>query len=254
MNKNILQKILAHPDKDEIIAKLVLDISAKDINEWLSSKYSNVAEKKFIIGEKSIKVFKDTYLDVYSLIQEDIVKTRQAVATSTEDRLELSVRNNSTYRNKMMELAGKEIDVRQMIARLCIAIETRVAQVFDAIQEDPNNINTKIDRLMIDYTEVLGNILEKYYKFTEGPADAHFVRNNITMQFMDRHILVIQEAIRDVLSEMDLASSMLFMERFSEKMSKLKAPDRETMPNTDVKLAEAKLLNETINKKLNETI
>lgn len=252
MNKNALRKILDHPDKDEIIAKLVLDISPKDINEWLVSKYTNVSEYKYVIAEKSIKTFKDNYLDVYSLIQEDIVKTKQAVATSTEEQLVLSVKDSPAYRKMMIGLAGKEIDIRQMIANLCVAIETRVSQVFDEIQENPRDINTKVDRLLIDYTEVLGNILEKYYKFTESHTDAQFIQNNVTLQFMDQHILVFQEAIREVLSEMDLESSMLFMERLYEKLAKLKAPEKEVVPNTEIRLAEAKLLNETINKKLNE--
>jgi hypothetical protein len=59
------------------------------------------------------------------------------------------------------------IDIRRIVKNLCIAVETRLSQVFDEIQEDPRNINTKIDRLLIEYAEVLGNILEKYYKFTE---------------------------------------------------------------------------------------
>lgn len=252
MNKNALKKILEHPDKDEIIAKLVLDISPKDIHEWLASKYTNVSESKFVIAEKSVKTFKDNYLDVYSLIQEDITKTKQAVATSTEDQLELAVKNSSAYRSKMLELAGKEIDVRKMIAQLCVAIETRFGQVFDEVQEDPRNINTKIDRVLIEYAEVLGGILEKYYKFTEGPTEAQFVQNNMTIQFMDQHILVFQEAIRETLSELDLESSMLFMERLYDKLAKLKAPEQEVIPNTEVRLAEAKILNETINKKLNE--
>ena len=251
MNKNALKKVLEHPDRDEIIAKLVLDVSPKDINEWLVSKYTNVSETKFVIAEKSIKTFKDNYLDVYSLIQEDMAKTKQAVATSTENQLELAVRNNSTYRSKMLELAGKEIDVRQMVAQLCVAIETRVAQVFDEIQENPRDINTKVDRLLIDYAEVLGNILEKYYKFTESPSEIS-IQNNVTLQFIDQHILVLQEAVREVLSEMDLESSMLFIERIQIKMAKLKAPEKEVIPNTEIRLAEAKLLNETINKKLNE--
>lgn len=252
MNKNSLKKILEHPDKDEIIAKLVLDVSPKDINEWLAGKYTNVSEAKFVIAEKSIKTFKDSYLDIYSLIQEDMLKTKQAVAASTEEQLELSVRNNPTYRSKMLELAGKEIDIRQIAARLCVAIETRLAQVFDEIQEDPRNINTKVDRLLIDYAEVFGNILEKYYKFTEAPTEAQFIQNNVTLQFMDQHILVLQEAIREVLAEIDLESSMLLIERIQTKMAKLKLPEKDIVPNTDIRLAEAKLLNETINKRLNE--
>ena len=248
MNKNALKKILDHPDKDEIIAKLILDVAPKDINEWLDNKYTNVSEKQFVIAEKSIKTFKDNYLDVYNMIQEDIVKTKQALATNTEASLELAVRENSTYKSKMLELAGKEIDVRQMVAHLCIAVETRLGQVFDEIQEDPRNINSRIDRVLIEYGELLGGLLEKYYKFTESPADLT-IQHNVTLQVVDQHISVFHDVIREVLSQLDLESSMLFMELFNEKMSKLKPPTPDTIPNTDIKLAEAKLLNETINKK-----
>lgn len=251
MNKNALKKILDHPDKDEIIAKLILDIPAKDIHDWLASKYTSVSEAKFVIAEKSVKTFKDNYLDVYNMIQEDIQKTKQAVSSNTVDDLELSVRSNPTYRSRMLELAGKEIDVRQMVARLCVAIEMRVGQVFDEIQENPRDINTRIDRMLKEYGELLGTLLEKYYKFTESPADLT-VQHNVTLQVVDQHISVFHDAIREVLSEMDLESSMLFMERFQDKMAKLKPMTPESIPNTDIRLAEAKLLNETINKKLNE--
>ena len=250
MNKNALQKILNHPDKDEIISKLVIGISSKDIHEWLASKYTNVSESKFVIAEKSIKSFQDNYLDIYNMIQQDMINSKQAIATSTEEQLQLSVKNNSTYKSKMLELAGKEIDVRHIISNLCIAIETRLAQVFDEIQEDPRNINTRVDRLLIEYADTLGNILEKYYKFTELPTD-HVVQHNVTLQVVDQHISVFHDVIREVLSQMDLETSLYFMEVFNQKMEKLKAPDKNVM-NTDMKLAEAKLLNETINKKINE--
>ncbi len=251
MKKNDLKKILEHPDREEIIGKLVLDYSAKDIHDWLAVQYNNVNDKKFVISEKSITIFKDNYLDVYSMIREDMVNTKQALATSTEQQLELAVQNSSAYKSKMLELAGKELDVRSMVAHLCVAVETRLGQVFDEIQEDPRNINTKIDRVLIDYAEMLGGLLEKYYKFTEGSADL-VIQHNVTLQAVDQHISVFHDVIREILSHLDLESSMLFMELFNEKMSQLKMPVPEAVLNTDMKLAEAKILNETINKKLNE--
>lgn len=251
MNKNALKKILDHPDKDEIISKLVIDIPTKDIYDWLKSKYTNVSEAKFVIAEKSIKSFKENYLDIYSMIQEDLSKTRSAITTSTEDNLQLSIKNLPAYKNIMLQTVNEELDIRKIIKGLCIAIETRLSQVFDEIQEDPRNINTRVDRLLIDYAEVLGNILEKYYKFTESPAD-QIVQHNVTLQVVDQHISVFHDVIREVLSQMDLETSLYFMEVFNEKMAKLKAPDKETGTNSEMRLAEAKLLNETINKKINE--
>src|ERR1700723_102043 len=250
MNKTSLKKILDHPDKDEIISKLVLGISPKDIHDGLASRYTNISEAKFVISEKSIKSFQDNYLDVYNMIQKDMVKTKQALVHNTEQDLQLSVQNNTTYKTRMLQLANTEIDVRKMVANLCLNIELRVGQIFDTIQEDPRSINTKIDRVLIDYTEALGNILEKYYMFTENPADT-VIQHNVTLQVVDQHISVFHDVIKEVLSQMDLETSLYFMEVFNEKMAKLKAPSQDAPMNTDMKMAEAKLLNETINHKLN---
>lgn len=251
MKQNALKKILEHPDKDEIISKLVIGIPAKDINEWLAAKYTNVSEAKFVIAEKSIKSFQDNYLDIYNTIQQDLAKTKVAVATSTEEELELSVNNLPAYKSIMLKTASEELDIRKIIKNLCIAIETRLSQVFDEIQEDPRNINTRVDRLLIDYAETLGNILEKYYKFTEAPVDT-VVQHNVTLQVVDQHISVFHDVIREVLSQMDVETSLYFVEKFNEAFAKLRQPAEKEVIGTDVRLAEAKLLNETINKKLNE--
>lgn len=251
MNKTALKKILEHPDKDEFISKLVMGFSPKDVHDWLDSKYTNVSESKFVVSESSIKAFQANYLDVYNIIQEDLAKTRVAVTNSTEDQLELAVNNSAAYKDLMVKTANEEYDIRLTVKRLCVAIETRLGQVFDEIQEDPRNINTKIDRIFIEYAETLGSILEKYYKFTETPAD-QVVQHNVTLQVVDQHITVFHDVIKEVLSQMDLETSLYFMEVFNDKMAKLKPPSEKVNAPTEVRLAEAKLLSENISKKLSE--
>ena len=252
MNKNALKKILEHPDKDEIITQLILGISSKDMHEWLEAKYTNVNEVKFIIPEKTIKIFQDNYLDLYSYIQQDIMKAKETLASNTEEDITLSLQNNITYANRIKELAKDQIDVRRMVSQMCLAIEIRFGQIFDEIQRDPNNINTRTERLFTEYAEKLGKLLETYYKFTEGPTEAQFIQNNVTLQVVDQHILILQEGIREVLSQVDLESSMKFMDLIREKFANLQLSDKNNVSNTDIRLAEAKLLSETINKKLND--
>lgn len=250
MSKIAAKKLLDHPDRDEIISKLVIGISPKDIHEWLEAKYTNVNENKFVIAEKSIKSFQENYLDIYNIIQEDLSKTKIAVNNNTEEQLNLAVKNNSEYKNIMIQTATHQLDVRKMISQLCVAIETRLSQVFDEIQQDPRNINTRIDRLLIEYADTLGNILEKYYKFTEAPTD-QVIQHNVTLQVVDQHISVFHDVIKEVLAQMDLETSMYFIEIFNQKMSKLK-PTEKQAPNIDAQLAEVKLLSETINQRINE--
>ena len=66
----------------------------------------------------------------------------------------------------MIELAGKEVDIKSMITNMIVAIESRAAQVFDTIQEDPRNMRT--DRILIEWFDTLGNILEKYHNVSQS--------------------------------------------------------------------------------------
>lgn len=247
--KNSAVRILEHPDKEEIISKLILVGEPSDISEWLKAKYTNPGESKFHLSEKILKSFQENYLDLYVAIKEDIIKTKE-MQISPEQELELSVKNNKTYKEKMLELAGKEVDIKSMITNMIVAIETRAAQVFDSIQEDPRNMRT--DRVLIEWFDLLGGTLEKYHKLVNGAPD-QIIQHNVTLQVVDQHINVFYDVIKEVLSQMDIETSLYFMEVFNEKISKLKAPSDKDFANPELRLAEAKIINESINNKLNET-
>jgi len=248
MSKAIVKKILEHPDKDEIIGKLLIGIESKDIVEWLESKYDAVNNKKFIIGESSLKKFQSEYLDIYSLIQEDLAKSKQALANGTDEQLALSLQNNQAYKAIMVQAANSELDIRKMLQASAVAIETRLGQIYDIIMQDPTSINTRVDRVLIEYIKVFSDLLDKYHKIIEAPQPMS-IENNFNIQ-VSEHIMVFYDIIKEILTKLDTQASLYFMDRFQSAMSKIKAPDKEIAP-TEVRLAEAKLLSETINQKLN---
>lgn len=250
MSKSANLKVINHPDRDEIIAKLVMGFSPNDIHEWLAGKYTNVSESKFVITEKNLKSFQENYLDIYNLIQEDLAKTKSALARSEED-VQLAVQNSPAYKDIMIKSANEELDIRIVVNRLATALETRFAQVFDEIQADPRNINTKVDRLLIDYAEAFGNVLEKCHKFTTTPQD-QVVQHNVTLQVMDQHTTVFYNSIRAILEKMNLENSLQFLELYNNEIAKAKLPTAEPATSPEFRLAEAKLLSETINQKINE--
>lgn len=247
MRQPAYQKILQHPDRDEIISKLAIGISVSDIHEWLKAKYSAVSEKQLVISEKAIKAFQDNYLDFYQTVQNDIFNTK-APLVHQNDELALAVQSNKNYQELITKAANQELDFRKLVVQVGMALETRLAQIYDEIQSDPRNINTKIDRLFLDYVEQMKGILEACHKFNE-PTVNTVVQHNMTIQVVDQHIAVFHDVIRKVLSQMDLESSLLFMEIFNEEFSKLKMPIP-NQPTAEMKVAEAKLINEEISKKL----
>src|SRR5574338_1219236 len=252
MNKPVYKKILDHPDREEIISKLVIGVSPTDIHDWLKAKYTNVSESKFVLSEKMVKSFKDNYLDFYNELQQDKAKVAVAVANNTQDQLDLVVKSNPTYKDALVKIAKNEWNIDERMMMMAVNVETRMAQVFDEMMEDPRNINTKVDRLFAEYADILGNLLDKYHKWKEKPAADQVIQHNVTLQVVDQHIAVFHEVIKEILYSMDLEASQYFLEVFNEKMSKLKPPNPEMGPSQDVKMAEVKLLNETINKKIND--
>jgi hypothetical protein len=138
-----------------------------------------------------------------------------------------------------------------MITLLCVNIEERLAQLFDMVQQDPTNVNSRLERIVLEYMDKLGLTLERYYKLTQEPQN-NIIQQNITLQMVDQHIVVFHDVIKKVLSEMDVTASVIFLEKFSEEMSKLKKPNDQVLASTESRLAEAKILNETISKKLQE--
>mgnify|MGYP003348694343 CR=1 FL=1 len=214
------------------------------IKENLDKIMNGDWDKNFNNKEEIEMIKKTSFL--YNHIKIDLIKTQQS-NLSLSAQAELSVKDNKAYKDKMLQLAENELDIKKMLSNMIIAIETRAAQVFDEIQEDPRNM--RMDRVLIEWFDTLGSTLEKYHKLVIGAPD-QVIQHNVNIQTVDKYSDVFVEAIKETLSEMDLEYSLKFMELYNEKINKLKFNSENK--NTESRLAEAKIINETITSKLNE--
>ena len=112
-------------------------------------------------------------------------------------------------------------------------------------------MNTRVDRVLIEYTNVFANVLDKAYRIINEAPD-QIIQHNISVQHIDSHIQVFHSAIKSTLARMDLQSSLLFVEYFNEELSKLKDPSLAPTIPVENRLAEVKILSETINQKVNQ--
>jgi hypothetical protein len=249
MKDALLKKILGHPDEDEIISKLVLGDSPHSVHEWLKSKYAPVSQTQFIVTEANLKKFESDYLDLYQHLKKDMI----LVKANAQREIELSIKKNPSYKEQVRKLVNNELDLRETICNLVVAVETRVGVVFDKIQENfiNNGLNTREERLFMDYARVLGEVLEKYHKFTEV-KDSTTINNTVTFQVMDQHVAIIQDVIKEILEEMDVEMSLKFMEKFNERFGRLRPPSQEPFQSVESRAIEGKLLTDNMSKKLDE--
>jgi len=246
MKDKVLLKLLESPDLDEITSKLLMGATTKDIHEWLKIKYPSPGDSAFVLSEKMLKAFQEKYLDIYSTIKEDLYKTKSESEQLSKE-LELSVKGNKTYKQALAELATNELDIKKMIVGMVCQIELRIGQVFDQIQENPDNL--KGDRVLMEWFDRLANSLEKYHKLVIEPPQQNSVVNNYNFNMVDETASVFYEAIKEVLNEMDVEVSLLFTEKLTEKLNKLKEKTKTQAP-VEARIEEAKLLTEKMSEKI----
>lgn len=247
MGKKIAEIIIQHPDKDELIAKLLANVPPSEITEWLGAKYTLAAEKKFVISTRAITAFQKDYLDFYNIVREDIAKTKSNL--TAEQELQQEIQGSPKYHKVLEKYVNNEIDIKLIVRRCVAAVEMRVEQMYDLIQEDPRNI--KMDRTLVEWFQTLTTILEKYDTILNGSPDQINIQNNINIQVVDQHINVVYNVIKEILSRLDYDTSLLFIDLFNEEMKKLKPLENTVLPQ-DERLSEAKILSEVVSTKLQD--
>jgi hypothetical protein len=245
MSKALAKKILEHPDKDEIVSKLVAGSTSAEVSEWLKGKYVNPGETRFALSADALNKFSDGYLDFYLQIRDDVIKTKEN--KPIERQLRDSIKNNKSYKERLNEIVGTEVDIKKTIRQLIVMIEARAEQVFDEIQNDPSEFRG--DNILINWFNTLLAALEKGNKLLNDAPD-QVIQHNVTVQVVDQHVNVFYEAIKETLETLDYESSLKFMEMFNQKMLLVKATEEVRPATADVRLAEAKLLSEKFTNKM----
>jgi hypothetical protein len=233
--------LLNHPDRDEIISKLVTGSSPKEISQWLKLKYPGKDQVHLRLAQKLLKEFSTSpYLtDYYGQFKQDL--STVAAGGKIHKGLSESIVDNRTYQERLIEIADKEIDWTKMIEGLITVCLQRVEQVFDIMQEDPRKF--KGDNYLLRYLSDITSAVERLKKLSLLP-EGGLLQHNITAQAVEEQTAFLQEVIRDVLAEIDPDTAMLFLEKFHQRLSILKPPTPVTQEEKikEMQVLEAKIV------------
>lgn len=233
--------ILSHPDKDDIISKLMTGVDPKDINQWLKIKYTDKSQKHLHISIKLLQDFsKSQYTNFFTQFTDDLAAVKE---DKLDRRVSESLLNNKTYRERLIEYADKKLDIEEVYINAVHIMTDRIIQVFDKIQENPGN--TKTDYALIKWFEVLQNAVEKYDKHKNVAPD-QVIQHNYTIQYIDQTNAIFAEVFRETLAEIDPEAALRLQDKFAEKLKKLKAPMEDKQASVDTQLEEAKVLKQFI--------
>lgn len=234
--------ILLHPNSEDIASKLITGMSPKDISQWLRLKYPDKEQKHLHISAKLLEEYANAHIgNLLEVIQKDVATLKSEPSPQMDKAISASLLSNKTYRERLMQLADQEVDIKHMIKDLVLMIRDRIEQVFDKIQENPSNVG-KNDYVLVKYFETLSNAIEKFDKIHNNAPD-QIIQHNVTIQTADKYRVVFQEAIRKTLAYMDSEASIFFIETLSKEMQKLEMPI-DLQPTPESRMAEARMLSE----------
>lgn len=229
-----------HPLSKEIIAKLLSGSSPKDVSQWLKIKYTDKDQKHLRLSQKILKEFNDSqYTNYYEQFQEDLASLTSS--NKNDKELSYTLTNIKPYRERMEELADKQLNSLTTIEKNMGIILTRFEQMYDMIQNDPTN--AKFDNTFIKYMNLIKDGMETIERMKLNSVD-NLAQHNFTVQAMQDNINVIQDAVRETLAEMDTNLSSIFMDKLYNKLNNLQ-PVQQMTPEQrleEAKRFEAKVL------------
>lgn len=213
-----IDKLLNHPEKDKIIGKLFAGETPRDVAQYLKLKFHGKDEQHLRLSAAYLKDLVEKYFGHYKLLDQIIADEKSGKLNT---KLAESLVNNKVWQERMQENLDQEIDLKKRIQQMITLIEARAEQVFDKLQENPAMLKGGGDYILLKYFDLLINALEKADKIINERPDK-LIQADITINMVEQHSAVFQEAIRELLLELDPEISARFMDLLTLKLTRLR--------------------------------
>ena len=208
-------KVLKHPNKSEIIEKLVSGISTREVESWLKEKYPN--KRSYHISYMTLQKFRKEELDIKGEVLDDIKHKRQEIVLKQEkeetDRL---INKSKSYRDKIEEIANTELDITRKLLELDSIVETRIEYYYNVLQ---NGGSFKDDKMFLEYINTMRSLMQDWKKYIEGFTDQRIENNNINITIVNQQVNILKSAILETLEGIDPSYTTLFLDNLSNKLN-----------------------------------
>ena len=160
-------KVLRHPEKEEIISKLLQGESVKQVSAWLKKKHPKTS--RLHITYMTLQKFRKEYLNLEGEALEQIKDARKNFASDSKaiEKRALIMGSNA-YQEKLAEILDDEIDVTRKMLEMEKIISSRIEYYFNALN---NGSGLREERVFIELLTQQRELLRDWKKYVEGFAD-----------------------------------------------------------------------------------
>lgn len=206
-------KVLRHPEKEEIISKLLQGESLKQVEAWLKKKHPRT--KRLHITYATLQKFRQNYLNLEGEALSQIKEARQQYAKNSKAlEKKAMVMASNAYQEKLAEILEDEIDVTRKMLEMEKIISSRIEYYFNALN---SGAGLREERVFIELLTQQRELLRDWKKYVENHAD-QTIEHNVNINVVNEQLTVLKGIVFEVLKEMNPAMIPVFVEKLNSKM------------------------------------
>lgn len=212
-------KILFHPDKEEIVKWLTEGISVREVEKRLANRYCKKNQHHKRVSVSTIQSFKTTHLNLKGKVLEDIKEhTRLAQRLVQIHSKQDKVEKLTAYQEAIQKAAENELNTTEQLLKVFTLIEIRLQGLFNMASES-EFFNRDLEKSLQGYIDQMMKAFEQHKKYIEGHKET--TETSININIMTDQVSVMRDAIRDTLQEVEPELAIIFMDKLNGKMRDL---------------------------------
>jgi hypothetical protein len=206
-------KVLRHPDKEEIIKRLLDGTSVKEVESWLKKKHTG--KKRLHISYMTLQKFRSESLNLKGDVLDDIKNRRAEIGRESDDSEARSlVLGSSDYKDMINEIASSELDVTRRLLEMDKLITSRIEYYYNLLQSGGS---IKEDKVFLEYVNTLRSLMQDWKKYIDGVADKT-VEHSVNINVINDQALVLKEIVYEILEDMSPELIPIFVDRMNRKL------------------------------------
>lgn len=210
------KKVLNHPNKEEMIKKLLEGDSVKEVERWLKDKYPR--NRRLHVSYMTLQKFRAEHLNLKGDVLGDIKNRRIEVdKEAVEAETKMVIQNSSAYQRKIDEIASNKLDVSKRLLEMDSLINSRLEFYYNLLE---NGGTLREDKIFIEYINTMKGLMQDWKKYVEGVADKR-IDHNININVVNEQARILKETVIEVLGEISPELITVFVERLSLKSRNL---------------------------------
>lgn len=209
-------KVLAHPDCNEIMERLAAGDSVDNVETWLRSRYPT--NKNRWISYLTLQRFRQTHMNLKGQVLAEIKSEAHKISASkVEEQKHNAVVNSSAYETAKLTVAQGILNQNNLMLELHDKIWDRIRLM------EAQEVNYKNDAVIVEYLSQLRQLMMDHHKVimdnnkvaakNEGPTNVQVV-----IQEAQEQITTLKRIVLEILSEMDPSLIPKFLEKVRTQM------------------------------------